>query len=78
MRDKTFGWTIEMQIKALMKNYKYKEIDVKYKKRLGKSKISGTLKGSVLAEKRFYILFLSIILKKGWAIMVINILTISS
>ena len=64
MRDKTFGWTIEMQIKALMKNYKYKEIDVKYKKRLGKSKISGTLKGSILAGKKILYLIFKYYFKK--------------
>ena len=66
MRDKTFGWTIEMQIKALMKNYKYKEIAVKYKKRIGKSKISGTLKGSILAGKKIlYLIFKYYLKKKG-------------
>ena len=64
MRDKTFGWTIEMQIKALMKNYKYKEISVKYKKRIGKSKISGTLKGSFLAGKKILYLIFKYFLKK--------------
>ena len=64
MRDKTFGWTIEMQIKALMKNYKYKEIAVKYKKRIGKSKISGTLKGSILAGQKILYLIFKYYLKK--------------
>ncbi len=64
MRDKTFGWTIEMQIKVLMKNYKYKEIDVKYKKRIGKSKISGTLKGTILAGKKILYLIFKYYLKK--------------
>ena len=47
-----------------MKNYKYKEIDVKYKKRLGKSKISGTLKGSILAGKKILYLIFKYYLKK--------------
>ena len=64
MRDKSFGWTIEMQIKALIKNYKYKEIDVKYKKRIGKSKISGTLVGSILAGKKILYLIFKYYLKK--------------
>ena len=76
MRDKTFGWTIEMQIKALMKNYKYKEIDVKYKKRLGKSKISGTLKGSVLAGKKILYLIFKYYFKKRLGYYGNNILTI--
>ena len=64
MRDKSFGWTIEMQIKALIKNYKYKEIDVKYKKRIGISKISGTLVGSILAGKKILYLIFKYYLKK--------------
>ena len=64
MRDKSFGWTIEMQIKALIKNYKYKEIGVKYKKRIGKSKISGTLVGSILAGKKILYLIFKYYLKK--------------
>ncbi len=64
MRDKSFGWTIEMQIKALIKNYKYKEIGVKYKKRIGKSKISGTLVGSILAGKKILYLIFKYYLRK--------------
>ena len=64
MRDKSFGWTIEMQIKALIKNYKYKEIGVKYKKRIGKSKISGTLVGSILAGKKILYLIFKYYFKK--------------
>tara|TARA_B100001057_G_scaffold501164_1_gene621314 strand:- start:2164 stop:2853 length:690 start_codon:yes stop_codon:yes gene_type:complete len=49
MEDKTYGWTIEMQLKILKKKILYSEVPVSYKKRIGYSKISGTLKGSVLA-----------------------------
>jgi len=49
MKDKWFGWTIEMQIKAAKKKYKIKEIPVSYRKRIGKSKVTGTIKGSVMA-----------------------------
>ncbi|GIX41665.1 MAG: hypothetical protein KatS3mg129_1398 [Leptospiraceae bacterium] len=50
MQDKNFGWTIEMQIKAIKHHLKIKEIPVKYNKRIsGKSKVSGTIKGSFLA-----------------------------
>ena len=49
MKDKWFGWTIEMQIKAAKRNYKMKEIPVSYRKRIGKSKVTGTIKGSVMA-----------------------------
>lgn len=49
MQDKTYGWTIEMQLKALKQNLTYTEIPVKYKKRIGVSKVSGTIKGSIFA-----------------------------
>ncbi len=49
MKDKTYGWTVEMQLKALKMNYLYKEIHVKYRNRIGVSKVSGTLKGTIFA-----------------------------
>lgn len=49
MQDTTYGWTVEMQLKALRKGLKYKEVSVKYKKRIGVSKVSGTLKGAIFA-----------------------------
>lgn len=49
MADKTYGWTIEMQIKAVKKGLKYTEVPVNYKKRIGVSKVSGTVKGTILA-----------------------------
>ncbi len=50
MRDKTFGWTVEMQIKAAKKGLRCKEVPVSYRKRTGKSKITGTVSGSVAAS----------------------------
>lgn len=49
MEDKTYGWTVEMQLKALKQKLTYTEIPVKYRNRIGISKVSGTVKGSVLA-----------------------------
>jgi len=49
MQDKTYGWTCEMQVKAAKKNFICKEIAVSYRKRIGYSKISGTIKGTILA-----------------------------
>lgn len=49
MEDKTYGWTIEMQIKAVKKKLKIAEVPVNYKRRIGLSKISGTVKGTVMA-----------------------------
>jgi len=49
MQDKTYGWTVEMQLKALKQKMKYAEIPVRYRNRIGISKVSGTLKGTVMA-----------------------------
>ncbi len=49
MVDKTYGWTVEMQLKALKQKLRYTEIPVHYKKRIGVSKVSGTVKGSIFA-----------------------------
>lgn len=49
MQDKTYGWTVEMQVKAAKLGLKTKEVPVSYRNRIGHSKISGTIKGTVLA-----------------------------
>lgn len=61
MQDKTYGWTVEMQIKALKQGMTYAEVPVNYRKRIGFSKVSGTVKGSVLAGiKIIYLIFKNI------------------
>lgn len=49
MQDKTYGWTVEMQLKAIRKKLAYKEVPVRYKRRIGVSKVSGTVKGTIFA-----------------------------
>jgi hypothetical protein len=49
MEDKTYGWTVEMQLKIIKKKFSYTEIPMKYRNRIGVSKVSGTIKGSILA-----------------------------
>ena len=49
MEDKTYGWTVEMQLKALKHKLKYTEVEVNYRNRIGESKVSGTVKGAVMA-----------------------------
>lgn len=49
MEDKTYGWTVEMQLKTLKQKLNYIEIPVKYRNRIGVSKVSGTVKGTIFA-----------------------------
>lgn len=49
MEDKTYGWTVEMQLKAARAGLRSTEIAVNYRKRIGKSKVSGTVKGTFMA-----------------------------
>ncbi len=49
MEDKTYGWTVEMQLKVLKQKMTYVEIPVRYKNRIGVSKVSGTVKGTIMA-----------------------------
>ena len=55
MRDKTFGWTVEMQVKAARAGLRFAEVPVSYRKRIGVSKITGTVSGSLGAA--FMILY---------------------
>ncbi len=58
MRDPDFGWTVEMQVKAAKARLKSTEVPVSYRKRVGVSKVTGTIKGSVLAgHKILYTIF---------------------
>lgn len=47
MKDKTYGWTVEMQLKAAKLKMKTCEVPVNYRKRIGFSKVSGTVKGTI-------------------------------
>ncbi|PWH83496.1 UDP-glucose--dolichyl-phosphate glucosyltransferase [Algibacter marinivivus] len=49
MEDKTYGWTVEMQLKALKQKLTYTEVPVNYRNRIGVSKVSGTVKGAIFA-----------------------------
>jgi len=52
MEDPDYGWTVEMQIKASKNKMKFGEVPVSYRKRIGKSKISGTIKGILGAASK--------------------------
>ena len=49
MQDKNYGWTVEMQIKAAKNKLRCVEVPANYRKRIGFSKVSGTLKGTIMA-----------------------------
>jgi len=49
MADRNYGWTVEMQIKAIEQRLKVMEVPARYRRSLGVSKVSGTVKGSVMA-----------------------------
>lgn len=60
MRDRDYGWTVEMQIKAAAKKIRCWEVPVRYRRRIGKSKVSGTLRGVIGAGwKILYVIFRS-------------------
>lgn len=64
MVDRNFGWTVEMQIKAAKQKLKCTEVPVSYRKRIGTSKVTGTLSGTVKASyKILYLIFVSLFKK---------------
>ncbi len=52
MQDTTFGWTIEMQIKAVRAGLRIREVPVSYRRRVGVSKITGTVSGTIRASAK--------------------------
>lgn len=49
LQDRNYGWTAEMQIKAAQRGLRIREVPVSYRRRIGESKISGTIRGTLLA-----------------------------
>ena len=49
MADRNYGWTVEMQIKAVEQGLRFIEVPARYRNRIGVSKVSGTIKGTILA-----------------------------
>lgn len=56
MKQMTFGWPVEMLVKAAKRGARIMEVPVSYRKRIGKSKVSGTVRGSFLAA--YYMLYI--------------------
>lgn len=58
MEDKNYGWTVEMQLKSARLKLKNHEVPVNYRRRIGVSKVSGTIKGTIMAGyKILYTIF---------------------
>jgi glycosyltransferase involved in cell wall biosynthesis len=61
MADRNFGWTVEMQVKAAKLNLKVTEVPVSYRKRIGASKVTGTISGTIRAGyKILWVIFTSL------------------
>lgn len=52
MQDPTYGWNVEMQARAIIAGLRIREVPVRYRRRIGKSKISGTVRGTFRAGTR--------------------------
>jgi hypothetical protein len=59
MQDRDYGWTVEMQVKAISHKLRVIEVPVAYNRRIGKSKISGTFRGVIGAGAKILYEFLS-------------------
>lgn len=49
MADRNYGWTVEMQVRAVIAGLRIREVPVSYRRRIGQSKVSGTLRGTIMA-----------------------------
>ena len=47
MQDRGYGWTTEMQVKAIRSGLRYREVPVSYRRRVGRSKVAGTWRGTI-------------------------------
>ena len=65
MQDTNYGWTVEMQVKALICGLTVIEIPVRYRKRIGKSKVTGTIAGSIQAGLKIIFMVFSLWCQTG-------------
>ncbi len=63
MEERTFGWPVEMVAKAARRGYRIAEVPVSYRRRIGQSKVAGTVKGSILAA---YFIFATALRHARW------------
>jgi rSAM/selenodomain-associated transferase 2/rSAM/selenodomain-associated transferase 1 len=67
MDDRDFGWTVEMQVKAAALSIRVTEVPVSYRRRIGASKISGTVRGVILAGAKILYTIFRAALRPRWA-----------
>jgi glycosyltransferase involved in cell wall biosynthesis len=64
MEQMTYGWPVEMVVKAARKGLRLQSVPIHYRKRIGRSKVTGTLKGTILATYYMFLVPLKYLLKK--------------
>jgi len=65
MQDTNYGWTVEMQVKAIIHDLTVIELPVRYRKRIGKSKVTGTMAGSIQAGLKILFMVFSLWYRRG-------------
>jgi glycosyltransferase involved in cell wall biosynthesis len=64
MEQMTYGWPVEMVVKAARKGLRLQSVPIHYRKRIGRSKVTGTLKGTILATSYMFLVPLKYLFKK--------------
>ena len=64
MEQMTYGWPVEMIVKAARRGLRLRSVPIRYRRRIGRSKVSGTLKGSILATWYMFLVPLQYLFKK--------------
>jgi glycosyltransferase involved in cell wall biosynthesis len=67
MRDRDFGWTVEMQIEAAVRKVPTEEVPVRTRRRIGRSKVSGTVRGVILAGHKILYVIARSAIRDWWA-----------
>jgi glycosyltransferase involved in cell wall biosynthesis len=65
MEQMTYGWPVEMIVKAARRGLRLRSVPIRYRRRIGRSKVSGTLKGTVLATWYMFLVPLKYLFKKA-------------
>ncbi len=68
MEDPNYGWTVEMQVKAAQQKLRCTEVPVTYRRRIGVSKVSGTVKGTILAGYKILWTIFKLRWGPGWSV----------